>query len=233
MLQKTIPSYAYTGFQSDSDIQAFIRAYNDFTQQIITWFDTINLPVYTSDTISGDLMDWVGQGVYGYQRPVLSNGDFISIGTLDSFLLNSLVIGGGYNINSAPYYVTSDDIYKRCLTWRFYKGDGFYFTIPWLKRRIMRFLNGANGTAPNIDQTYQVSVTVNETDVVSIRFLSGDILTFTSGSLGTSMLNELPLNGQTFTVQTYPNNPYIQYLIDAFNSGVLDLPFQYDFQFFA
>ena len=55
-------------------------------------------------------------------------------------------------------YTTSDDIYQRLLTWHFYKGDGKIFSIKWLKKRVMRFLIGANGTAPLLDYTYPVSI---------------------------------------------------------------------------
>ncbi len=53
----------------------------------------------------------------------------------------------------------SDDILKRALTWHFYKGDGKYFDVRWLKRRIMRFLQGVNGTDQGTSTTYDVNVT--------------------------------------------------------------------------
>jgi hypothetical protein len=43
------------------------------------------------------------------------------------------------------------------MTWRLYRGDGKTFNLNWLKRRIVRFLNGPNGTDPVIDNTYAVS----------------------------------------------------------------------------
>lgn len=53
---------------------------------------------------------------------------------------------------------TSDDTYRRIITWAFYKGDGKVFTPTWLKRRINRFLNGANGTDVVNDTQYNISV---------------------------------------------------------------------------
>ena len=38
--------------------------------------------------------------------------------------------------------VADDDTYRRCLTWHYQKGDGKYFNIRWLKRRVMRFERG-------------------------------------------------------------------------------------------
>jgi hypothetical protein len=93
----------------------------------------------------------------------------------------------------------SDDIYQRCITWNFYKGDGFQFNINWLKRRIIRFLTGANGVAPAIDNTYNVSVTFNP---------------------GNNVYINIP--------NTFESSVAI-YLASALNAGVLQLPFQYIF----
>ncbi|MGA3767720.1 hypothetical protein ACPBXC_29065, partial [Escherichia coli] len=51
-----------------------------------------------------------------------------------------------------------DDLFKRIMTWNFYKGDGFYFSIPWIKRRILRFLLGVNGTDILNDQRWSISI---------------------------------------------------------------------------
>ena len=55
--------------------------------------------------------------------------------------------------------VVTDDIYKRILTWNFYKGDGMQWSIPWFKRRVHRFLNGPDGVDTPIAFTQDVSVT--------------------------------------------------------------------------
>jgi len=233
MLATTIESYPYWQYAGDKDIAAFFRAYNELSQEMIDWFNNIGLPIYTGDQISGEMLDWVGAGLYGLPRPVLSNGNYETIGLLGTYQLGTTKLGTSKTINSAPYYVTSDDIYKRILTWRFYKGDGFTFNTYWLKRRIMRFLNGTNGTAPNIDNTYQISVTVNSLNQATIRFLSGPQINITTGPLGTSRLGTSRLGGFSFTVQTYPTNQYIQYFISAINSGILELPFQYSWSVIA
>ena len=44
------------------------------------------------------------------------------------------------------------------MTLEFYKGDGFYFSIPWIKRRILRFLLGVNGTDILNDQRWSISI---------------------------------------------------------------------------
>ena len=83
--------------------------------------------------------------------------------------------------------LANDDIYKRVITWNFYKGDGYEFNINWLKNRVYRFLAQANGIAQPIPNTYQVSVEI-----------SNKIVTITIGSsLNTyaSILSALINNG--------------------------------------
>ena len=121
---KTIPSYLYTLYQDDDDLQAFVAEYNTLTQGYVDWFNQVDLPIYTGPLIVGYFLDWVSMGLYGYVRPA---------GTMD-------------------------DVLKRSLTWHFYKGDGRYFDVRWLKRRVMRFLEGVDGTDQGTASTYDVSV---------------------------------------------------------------------------
>jgi len=156
-LQKTIPAYLYQQYFDDDDLQAFVAAYNSITQKYVNTFNQLNLPIYTG--LSGDLLDWIGKGLYGYPRPTFSGVADITIGPLntygpdDSVPLNSQRV-----IFGSPSPVTTDDIYKRLLTWHFYKGDGKVFSIPWLKRRLKRFLVGTSGTAPHIDNTHDINI---------------------------------------------------------------------------
>lgn len=174
-VQNTILSYLYWQYQDDDNLQGFVAAYNTMTQEYITWFNAINLPIYTSDTITGDLLDWVARGLYGIARPSLSSGSPDSIGPFNTWALNSLAFNGSLIDSSPDFIVTSDDIYKRCITWAFYKGDGRQFNIRWLKRRIARFILGENGGDFIIDQTYGVSVAQSGTTMTIT--LTGDMLT--------------------------------------------------------
>ena len=145
-LQQTIPSYLYWEYSDDENLQAFVDGYNSLTQGYVDWFNQTPLGLYTSPAINGPLLDWVGNGVYGIPRPVLST--------------QTTLTRAGYNADpydTVPYdYLTfsssgtaqlaSDDIYKRLLTWNLYRGDGQMFTMGWLKNRVNRFLNGVNGT---------------------------------------------------------------------------------------
>jgi len=158
---KTIPSYLYWQYQNDPDIAAFVTAYNQDTQSIIDWFNSVNLPIYTH--LSGNLLDWVGQGVYGYPRPIIGSSQVIDIkGQISSFPTTVLPISSAYQLVSQTSYTIPDGIYQRMLTWFFYKGDGEIFSIPWLKRRLYRFLYGNNGTDAVGPFTPTISVTFTE-----------------------------------------------------------------------
>jgi hypothetical protein len=158
-LTKTIPSYLYEQYADDDDLQAFVMAYNGLAQGYVDWFVETPLPVYTSGAISGPLLDWVANGLYGMMRPSLSSGFLKYVGPLNTYTFDFLP----YNIRkltgSSSLTSVTDDIFKRIMTWNYYKGDGNVFNVQWLKRRIMRFLIGTNGTAPNVDQTYIINVT--------------------------------------------------------------------------
>lgn len=163
-LGKVIPSYSFSQYADDEDIQAFITAYNQNAQQYIDWFAQISLPIYTGPMIVGNLLDWVGVGLYGVPRPTLAAGITKTIGPYNTYAYNTL----GFNMSkvksNVTVYIASDDIYKRVITWQHYKGDGFQFTITWLKRRIKRFIDGLNGTDPvSTNDLTDISVTVSGT----------------------------------------------------------------------
>ena len=60
-LQAIIPAYVYQQYADDDDIQAFNSAYNNTAQSYLNWFTGIELPIYTSSTINGALLDWVAR----------------------------------------------------------------------------------------------------------------------------------------------------------------------------
>jgi hypothetical protein len=158
-VQNVIPAYVYQQYNDDENIQALVAAYNNIAQQYLTLMNTINLPVYTGPQIVGSLLDWVAEGIYGMTRPALASGLNRNLGPLNTYMfnqpvvLNGIVITGQQNVTA-----TSDDIFKRIMTWNFYKGDGNVVNIRWLKRRCVRFLNGSNGVDVDTSNTYGVSV---------------------------------------------------------------------------
>jgi hypothetical protein len=175
-LQNVIPAYVYEQYADDENVQAFFTAYNTLAQQYLDWFNETPLPIYTSPAISGLLLDWVGAGLYGIPRPSLSSGHLRTIGPFNTYAYNVLPLNTRKKISSQNYLVTTDDIYKRIITWNFGKGDGNEFSVNWLKRRVMRFLTQANGVWGNIDQTYPVSVQFVANNQVNITISSANLL---------------------------------------------------------
>ncbi len=196
-----LPSYLYQEYQPDSDVESFFIAYNGSAQTYLTYLVNLNLPIWTADTVVGVLLDWVALGLYGYHRPYLTypnsdvlNGFYNTVVYDTSPPNNEGVLTGG---DSAT--LVSDDIFKRCLTWNLYKGDGFQFDARWLKNRVLRFLIGLNGVAPYIDNTYNISVTYSTGNAIIIN------------------LNNM-----------YPSQ-IVAILQAAIQQGAIQLPFQYIF----
>ncbi len=144
-LQTTIPSYLYKEYDDDPDLQAFVFAYNQISQTYLDWFNTINLPIYTG--LTGLLLDWVAQGLYGIMRPILFSYNYVATGTFGRIQFGTYTYGNfEINENITNLALTNDDVFKRVITWHFYKGDGKNVSVPWLKKRVARFLYGVNGT---------------------------------------------------------------------------------------
>lgn len=169
-LTKTIPSYLYTNYNDDADLQAFIRAYNDQTQPYVDWFNANNLAVW--NLIGGPLLDWIATGIYGIDRPTFPAVTDYLIGPIDTVAQNELAINDFANIQPSSYVLAGDGVYKRTITWSLWRGDGRVFNIRWLKRRIQRFLTGGGGGAGQTDSTYNVSVTFVGGNVVRIHLLN-------------------------------------------------------------
>lgn len=228
-MTKAIPSYLYEQYQDDEDLLAWVAAFNQIAQQYVNWFNETLLPVYTLDVIAGTLLDWVANGLYGVRRPALSSGKNKNIGPFNTWYFNQLPYNGFKIIGPQNLVVTTDDVFKRIVTWGFFKGDGRYFNIRWLKRRIMRFLNGINGTAPNIENTYQISVTFGVGNQVNINLLNG-VRTVTRAMIFNRFgFNQLPYNALESTFTQYALLANAQILKEAIESGALELPFQYDY----
>ena len=224
LLGKTIPSYVYWEYADDDDIQAWVEAYNTNTQQYVDWFNSINLPIYTGPQISGALLDWVAHGLYGLVRPVLGTGHDSTKGPYNTFGFNDIPFNALVKVSGVTYQSVSDDIFKRIITWHFFKGDGKVFSIKWLKRRVMRFLVGDNGTAPIIDQTYRISVTFGADSEVSIRII--DRLTrITDGAIfNTFGFNGNPRRTKITGGAIYDAFAYNTESLDAMRTGPEILP---------
>ena len=229
-LQNIIKSYLYQQYSDDDDLQAFVNAYNDQAQYYLDWFNQTPLPVYTNPNINGVMLDWGIAGLYGIEeRPTLPSGGDQDLGTYNTLTFDRLTFNGYQKVFSANVYMTSDDVFRRILTWAFYKGDGKQFNIRWLKRRVTRFLFGVNGVDPGIDNTYQVSVTFSPGNQVNINVLSGVRRVLGGSMWGASAFNTQPFDALVSSYVAYPKATLAPILQSAIEAGVLELPFQFTY----
>jgi hypothetical protein len=261
-LLEGIPSYLYQEYSDDDNLQGFVEAQNSLQQDYVDTFNALNLPIYPGQLVEGALLDWVGKGLYGMPRPALSSGIKNLIGPLNTWGPNGttpygyfwpLPLNGYKEATTEDIVTTDDDTYRRVLTWHFYKGDGNYFSVRWLKRRVWRFLYGENGTAPNtvgdgvgdesIADTEQISVSMGVNGAVSIRFVLGN-RTVTGGAMPNAWgpngfglpvpspeLSTVPitLNDIESTYQALPALPFMSIFKEALEAGVLEMPYQFNF----
>ena len=187
-LQTIFGAYLYDQYQTDESLAAWWQARNQLTQGYLDWWNSTPLGVYTSSQVSGALLDWIGQGIYGIPRPVISTSSTSFLAGLNQFALNSIDLNGNQFHQSGTAQIADDDIYRRVLTWWLWRGDGPYMNVTWLKRRVMRFLSGANGSdllpgeaAPSISVSGNtITITVPSSAEASIlsEFLASNILLF-------------------------------------------------------
>ncbi|MHA1063406.1 hypothetical protein ACR9GP_05790 [Enterobacter ludwigii] len=158
-VKKIIPAYPFVQYNDDENVVAFFDAYNEMAQGYLDAFNALALPCWTSPAITGLLLDWIAQGIYGQSRPAVELVPFVAAhGPYDTVEYNDIPYAFIQNYRAGEYAYMDDDMFKRVLTWNFYKGDGFAFSVPWLKRRIARFIHGKDGTDPPVQDTYDVSV---------------------------------------------------------------------------
>ena len=234
----TLPSYLYKEYEDDDSLQAFVIAYNQLTQEYVDWFNSINLPIYTQPQIYGLLLDWVAGGIYGITRPVLSSGRPLVVGPFNTAYYNQR--GAAYNaverIGPLNVTATSDDVFKRIITWHFYKGDGKYMDTRWLKRRVGRFIFGANG-ADYEGNTYQISVLFGVDGELNITILSGlrsmemaAVFNYIPGIIGSGSYYNRRANAYNSTASTFSAYAVPAMAIifqEAVNTGALEMPFQF------
>jgi len=170
-LAKQLASYAYFQYSDDSDIVAFFTAYNQLSQQNLDAMNSLSLPNFFNK--AGDLLDWVAKNIYGEVRHSLQTGTINSVGPLDTYPFDALRSNQYELVSNGDYFPVSDGVFKAILQWNIFKGDGYQFSIRWLKKRVKRFLNGN----PFIQQTYDVSVTLSGTDVTITVPLSASYAT--------------------------------------------------------
>lgn len=221
----TIPSWLYKQYEDDDDLQAFVQAYNDYAQEFVDWANSINLPIYP--WLAGALLDWVAEGLYGIARPTLYSGESREIGTLNTWGCNEITLNRReVETRYEDVAATSDDIFKRIITWHFFKGDGKHMSIPWLKRRVGRFLFCEDGIDAPFE-TSQIAVIVSGGNDLSIVIVSKVARLDRGAGLNTFGCNEMTPNYSEGSETLLPVPPTAKIFIEAVQSGALELPLQY------
>ncbi len=213
MLNQVLPAYLYQQYTKDpynEDLQAFFTAYNNTSQTYLDNTNNLNLPIYTKQYYP--LLDWTAYAIYGEQRPSLGTPvHFSPIGAYNTYEYDTRAYSQDTEIAPTGYYVVNDDVFKRILTWNFYKGDGFQYETQWLKRRIKRFLFGIDGINFPIDNTYDISVTYGADNVVTIEIPGYAISPIFASALASGVLH-VPFQ-YTYVVNILPG--IIPWLNDA------------------
>jgi hypothetical protein len=222
-LQQVVPSYVYAQYADDPDIQAFFASVNEEGQGYLDWFLTTPLSVYTSPNINGPLLDWIGQGIYGISRPVISSITTKAYGPYNTEPYNFGPYGSRKVVSSGSATIANDDIYKRTLTWHLYLGDGRQMSVQWLRRRVARFIYGTNGADVSASEYQNIGI---------VRAPSG-----VAGSLGIGPYNTQAYNSRApaprltrHAIQiSVPSGAIGQTFRQLMNQGELALPFQVKF----
>lgn len=169
MLSTVFKSYTYTQYSDDVNISAFFGAYNKLAQEIYGWLLTADLPIFIGGYNSSDQLYWIAHGIYGQTPPSMVSNKSLSFGPYNTIKYNQLAYNKRKKISENSQIVASDDVFKRIMTWNFYKGDGMGFSVTWLKRRVRRFLEGSLGSDIVNDQQFGVSVTFDGAGGISIK----------------------------------------------------------------
>lgn len=253
-LTRVMYAYLYQEYSDDDDLQEFVKVLNAMQQDYVDTFNALELPVYPNTLLAGPLADWTINGIYGWPRPVFYSAKARVVGPLNTYWCNFAARGGwGLNmirkVEPKGVIVSDDDLYKRTLTWHFQKGDGRYFNIRWLKRRIARFIIGLNGTCPHIDSTNRISVTFGPNYEVTMRLINHE-MKVTGGAICNmfgcngllpgkkpaspgqpvtppTIVGPVPPNTIFWVYTEYDALPYESQFKEAMDAGVLELPFQF------
>lgn len=162
-------SYLYGEYNDDSDLRVTRKAFNEQAQAIYSWLVSTCLSDYRQDPVSGSLLDWVGLGLYGMtRRLVVPTSDPEVLSPWASGAWSTTTWAASLHPGEGTTIYLSDDLFRRSLTWNTYLGDGPVFTTTWLRRRILRFLNGPNGFDLNVSPLYG-SISLAWTSRRSIR----------------------------------------------------------------
>ena len=220
-IQNVPRAYPYDQYSDDPNVSAFFTAYTQIAQGYLQWYNQNCLGLYTGQ--SGPLLDWIGPNLYGLPRPVVGTQSQTQQGAIGTFASGTQAIGINKITRNDTAQSVSDDIYKRYLTMWLYMGDGKQMSIDWIRRRVARFLFGANGSDIPVQDIQQVSV------AIPLMPRRGAIGTF---AIGTQAIAVLPAQTKyavhALNIGIPSGNVSTQFQL-LFNAGLLPLPFQINF----
>lgn len=222
-LQNVVPSYPFREYSDDPNIVAFFTAYNQLAQGYLTWVNQTPLGVYTSPNVSGPLLDWIGQGIYGIVRPSYAALQSAFLAGLASLPLATVAIAGNELLATGAGTLSSDDFYKRLLTWWLYVGDGRRFTIMTLRKKIARFIYGVNGTDVTVAQAQSISIAVSGYQAIQAGLAA---VPLASVPVAGSQLISPRNTGQYIITVPHSAGASALYFQQAFGQGLLAFPFQ-------
>ena len=228
-IQSPPKSYLYEQYSDDENVQAFVDAFNAVAQGYLDWFNATPLSVYTDPSISGALLDWIAQGVYGITRPSISSETTTEYGEWNTAPWNTVPFNGFVIDISGGIQVASDDVFKRLMTWILYRGDGVQMTMQWLRRRVARFIYGVNGTDIDVGMLQNVSISatggttsniIAGTNSAATNSMATNSATAKTGSSAPSSIYNI----------TIPNLPASQSFSVLFKAGLIPFPLQMQFE---
>lgn len=223
-ITQSLPQYLYQEYNDDEDLLAMVNAFNAIVQGYMDWLTTANLPIYTG--LAGQMLDYIAFNVYGLKRQVLPYGVGSSLGPLNTAPMNTIELNGYELIGPSNFFFTTDDAYKRIITWYRWDGDGKQFNLRWLKRRVERFLTGTDGTSGQTDSTYDVSVTFGIDGQININLQSTRRFATFGAMMNVGTMNDFALNEFDTDSVSIPVSPFVPIFKAAVDAGVLKLPFQ-------
>lgn len=150
-------AYLYWQWRGDPYLKVFVDTYNELSDQYLDEIRNLNLPNFY--TKSGLWLDYVAKNIYGISRKQVLYAHNLIYRGLNTVTPNVVDPNAARIIKYSTAHTMSDEEFKKVIQWNFYKGDGFCFSIPYLKRRIIRFLNI---TCSNVIDINDISIQVQD-----------------------------------------------------------------------
>ncbi|WP_196424728.1 hypothetical protein [Commensalibacter melissae] len=157
--------YLYLQWKEDDNLDAFVKVHNETTDKYLDEIRKLNIPNYK--TKNGKFLDYVAKNLYGISRKPLLNAQTIVEMGINIDDPNTISPNDAKILSNSFRHEITDIEFRKIIEWNVYREDGFHFTIPWLKRRLSRFLSYSSG---DMDMN-SISI-VAENRKITIRLLN-------------------------------------------------------------